>query len=101
MDIKNLAKTWILARREVAKADRQHPPEVIKMPLAFPFVIARAETKIHGGNVLQRQPILTQAIPHAVDARRLSEEFQRLQSEADLIRFLNHYGLWDRSEEHT
>ena len=95
MDIRNLGKTWVLARREGANADRLHPAEVIKMPLAFPFVITPAKTTIDGRNLRQRPRTLMEATPHAVDARQLSEEFQRLRSEADLVRFLNHYGWWD------
>jgi hypothetical protein len=85
----------MVVRREAAEAARLHPPKVIKLPLAFPFVISPARTSIDGRNLRQRQPALMEAVPCAVDARHLSVEFQRLRSDPDLVRFLGRFGWWD------
>ncbi len=96
MDIRSLGKIWALAQREIATAARLHPPQVIRVPLLFPFVISPAQTTINGRNVRQQQQPATARVSKAIDARHLSEEFQELaHSDAELLRFLNRYGWWD------
>jgi hypothetical protein len=97
MDVKSLGKAWALAQREIATAARLHPPQLIKVPLSFPFLVQPAQTTLEGRNVRQKQRTTMEGgAAKAVDARRLSNEFQVLaQRDADLLHFLNRYGLWD------
>jgi hypothetical protein len=97
MDVKSLGKAWARAQREVATAARLHPPQRIEVPLSFPFLIHPAQTTLEGRNVRQKQRTTIEGgAAKAVDARRLSEEFQGLaHREADLVHFLNRYGWWD------
>jgi hypothetical protein len=96
MDLNSLRKAWARRQREVAEAARLHPPQVIEVPLSFPFLVHPAQTTIDGQNVRQRQRTAIEGAAKAVDARRLSEDFQVLaHRDADLLRFLNRYGWWD------
>ncbi|MFZ0807631.1 MAG: hypothetical protein WAN03_15660, partial [Candidatus Sulfotelmatobacter sp.] len=96
MDVTSIGKAWVLAQREVATAARLHPPQGIEVPLVFPFLVHPAQTTLDGRNVRQKQRTTIEGAAKAVDARRLSEEFQGLaHRDADLLHFLNRYGWWD------
>lgn len=96
MDVISLGKAWALAQREVATAARLHPPQMIEVPLSFPFLVHPAQTTLEGRNVRQKQRTTIEGAAKAVDARRLSEEFQGLaHRDSDLLHFLNRYGWWD------
>lgn len=98
MDITKLGKIWASAQREIATAARLYPPQVLRVPLSFPFRISPATTTVVGRNLRQQAlpATVTVAKAGAVDARHLREQFQELpHSDVGLVRFLNRYGWWD------
>jgi hypothetical protein len=96
MDLKSLAKDWARRQSEVAAAARLHPPQLIKAPLLFPFLVRPAETTLEGRKVRQQQRATIEGAAKAVDARLLSEEFQGLERrDGDLLHYLTRYGWWD------
>ena len=96
MDIEQLAKVWRRTQRELATASRLHPPQVIEVPLSFPFLIRPAVNRLNGRVIEQRLPSTIDAVPRALDAWNMRKEFLALKhGDAELLEFLGRYGWWN------
>jgi len=90
MDIKQLATR---IQREIAAASRLHPPQVVEVPLSFPFLV-RPTVNTLDGRIIQQRPF--SALARATDAGYMRQEFLVLKHrEAELVDFLNRFGWWD------
>ncbi len=93
MDIEELSSR---IQQEIATAARLHPPQVIDVPLSFPFLILPVVNRLNGGMIQQRPRKTTHTLPRALDARHMREDFLRLEHrETDLLDFLDRYGCWN------
>ena len=90
--------------RSLELQSRLHPPQIVEVPVQFPFKIRKAGWEVvetSGHRRIVQQQLAGQAglfgFGYPVDPWQVREEFLALRrNEEALLKFLHKYGRWDR-----